>query len=162
MWFNRERLLGGAPYWKMCSIVYALDLYHMYVYEVYYSKKMRAPILQAIMPWVISVGHVRLISSFYSWAWHWKCQRTIWFWQHTLYLFFIRWFNTFEVFWQCHFLKLETARDYNNSISKNIFDNSVLWKFSAILYLSVLYICWLQYVHTCDSICSACTMYEEL
>ena len=39
IWFYRERLLGGAPYWKMCSVVYVLDLYHMYVYEVYYSKK---------------------------------------------------------------------------------------------------------------------------
>ena len=31
IWFYRERLVGGAPYWKMCSIVYALDLHHMYV-----------------------------------------------------------------------------------------------------------------------------------
>ena len=36
-------LQGEASGWctvlKMCSVVYALDLHYMYVYEVYYIKK---------------------------------------------------------------------------------------------------------------------------
>ena len=40
IWVYRERHLVGTPCWKMCIIVYALDLYHMYVYELYYSKKL--------------------------------------------------------------------------------------------------------------------------
>ena len=40
IWFYRERLVGGALYWKMCSVVYALDLYScMYMYEVITVKK---------------------------------------------------------------------------------------------------------------------------
>ena len=31
IWFCRERLLGGVPYWKMCSAVYVLDLYRIYM-----------------------------------------------------------------------------------------------------------------------------------
>ena len=38
-----------------------------------------------------------------------------------LYLLFFRWFNLLEVFQQCYFLKLETARDRNNNISKKYF-----------------------------------------
>ena len=40
IWFCRERLLGGALYCKMCSIVYALDLYScVYMFEVITVKK---------------------------------------------------------------------------------------------------------------------------
>ena len=31
IWFCRERLLGGVPYWKICSVVYVLDLYRIYM-----------------------------------------------------------------------------------------------------------------------------------
>ena len=40
IWFYRERLVGGALYWKMCSVLYALDLYScMYMYEVITVKR---------------------------------------------------------------------------------------------------------------------------
>ena len=42
IWFYRERLVGGALYWKICSVVYALDFLYscacVYVWG-YYSKK---------------------------------------------------------------------------------------------------------------------------
>ena len=40
IWFYRERLVGGALYWKMCSVVYVLDLFSCtYMYEVITVKK---------------------------------------------------------------------------------------------------------------------------
>ena len=40
IWFYRERLVGGALYWKMCSVVCVLDLFScMYMYEVITVKK---------------------------------------------------------------------------------------------------------------------------
>ena len=51
------------------------------------------------------------------------------FWLHTFYLLLVRWFNMLEVFQQCRFLKLETARDCNNNIlKKNSFKNA--WQYS--------------------------------
>ena len=49
----------------MCSIVYVLDLYHMYAYDVYYSKKLISLEVNIIHIHCTNVGNIQLLMKQY-------------------------------------------------------------------------------------------------